>query len=327
MLSRLRPRLRTLTGALACAAAVALAPSLAQATIVERIVAVVGEQPILLSELRQRARPFLLRIYAQVPEPQQKNEEGKMYKELLGKLVDERLVALAADKLNTAVTTKEVDDAVKLRAADLGKSINEVVEDANKQGLSELDYREEVRRELLFGKMLETRVRQRVRVTDEDVLEYYKQIQGTERRQQQYRASILVLDLPGGSVGEARRTFADALVKAARAGADFATIARKYSVDGSRVAGGDVGWRNPTGFGKPVDDAILRLDTGDVSEPLVVGATLMIVKVTAREKSQIPSLAEVRDLVVARVRDEQLQKQIRIWLDELKQGVYIDSRL
>lgn len=304
----------------------------ADAIVVERIVAVVGEQPILLSELRHRARPFLLRIYGEARERGLGNEwikhnEADMYRELLGKLVDERLVALAADKLNTTVTSKEVDDAMKLRAADLGKSVNDLIEQANKQGMSELDYRDEVMRELLFSKMLETRVRQRVRVTEEDVDEYYKKIQMTERRTQQWRGSIIVLELPAGEAGESKRTFADTLVKSARSGADFAALARKFSIDSSKISGGDLGWRLPTGFGKTADEAILRLDAGQISEPLLVGSTLMIVKVTQREKSQVPPLADVRDLVAARVREENLQKQIRIWLDELKQGVWVEFRL
>ena len=39
----------------------------ADASIVERIVAVVGERPILLSELRSRGRPHLWRIAASIP--------------------------------------------------------------------------------------------------------------------------------------------------------------------------------------------------------------------------------------------------------------------
>src|SRR5262245_44285754 len=95
-----------LVAALSMSGAFAAPP--AQAAIVERVVAVVGDQPILLTELRQRARPFLIKIYQSVPAAQQKVAEAEMYKELLGKLVDERVVSIAADKLNVTVTTKEV---------------------------------------------------------------------------------------------------------------------------------------------------------------------------------------------------------------------------
>src|SRR5664280_2990320 len=39
----------------------------AMATIVERVVAVVGERAILMSDLRERARPFLVRIHQELP--------------------------------------------------------------------------------------------------------------------------------------------------------------------------------------------------------------------------------------------------------------------
>jgi peptidyl-prolyl cis-trans isomerase SurA len=299
----------------------------APATVVEKVVAVVGDQPILLSELNQRARPYLIKIYSSVPKPQQDVAIAEMRGELIKKMVEEHLVAIAADKLNVSVTTKEVDDAIKLKAADEKKTVADVIADSNKMGMSELDYRDEVRRELLFGKMLETRVRGRVRPTEDDAREYYKKLQVQERRQQTFRASILVLALPAGQGGEQARALADAIVKQARGGTDFSFLVRKYSVDATRDRGGDLGWRQPGGYGKAIDEAILRLDRGEVSEPLVGTSTIMIVKVTDREPSQIPEYDRVRREVFARVNDELMQKQIKIWLDELKQGVFIDIRL
>ena len=308
-----------------CAVVPAVLVRPARAAIVERVVAVVGEQPILLTELRQRARPFLIKIYAQVPPNQQKVAEAEMYKELLQKLVDERVVSMAADKLNVTVATKEVDDAIKLKAADLKVPVADLLAEAAKQGLSEADYREEVRRELLFGKMLETRVRSRVRVTEDDAREYYKKLQVTERKGQNYRVSMIAIAL--GEDTKAARMLADKLVKQARTGGDFVQLAKQNSVDATRATGGDLGYRSATAFGKPIDDPLLRLDKGEVSEPLLSGDRLLIFKVTDRPASQLPPYADVKDVVYSRVRDEMLQKQIKVWLEELKSGVYIDVRL
>ncbi|MEQ9317600.1 MAG: hypothetical protein RIF41_00525, partial [Polyangiaceae bacterium] len=55
-----------LVGALLAVALGTLAPT-SEAVVVERVVAVVGEKAILLSDLRRRARPFLVRLYAQIP--------------------------------------------------------------------------------------------------------------------------------------------------------------------------------------------------------------------------------------------------------------------
>src|SRR5450755_2165657 len=59
-----------LAGAL-LALGLALSP-VARASIVERVVAVVGEKPILLTELQHRARPFLARIYGSTPNAAQR---------------------------------------------------------------------------------------------------------------------------------------------------------------------------------------------------------------------------------------------------------------
>ena len=263
-------RLRSWLPTALVASALLFAVSPAPAGVVERIVAVVGEQPILLSELYQRGKPVLVRIYDQAKvqgwkDTDVKQATGEMQKELLNKLVDERLVSMSADKLNVTVTTKEVDEALKLKAADMKAQVSDLIADAAKDGYSEADFREEVRRELLFHKMLETRVLQRVRVTEEDIKEYYRRILVTERKQQQYRASVIKLDLPIGGDGEAWRAFADDLVKSARSGYDFAILARKYSTDGSRVNGGDLGQMNPGTLGKVLDETVLRLGVGEVS--------------------------------------------------------------
>jgi len=321
-------RVRSVLSAALVVVGLAAAAPVARAAIVERVVAVVGEQPILLTELRQRARPFLIRMYAQVPVAQQKIEEARLYKELLQKLVDERVVSMAADKLNVTVTTKEVDEAVKLKAADLKIPISELLSEAAKQGLSESDYREEVRRELLFGKMLETRVRSRVRPTEDDARDYYKKLQVEERKQQVYRPAMIALTLGDDlAQNKAARALADQIVKEARAGADFGALAKKHSADPSRASGGDLGYKTPSAFGKAIDDPLLRVDPGHVSEPLVSGNRILIFKIIERPKSQLPPYAEVKDLVFAKVREDMLQKQIKLWLEELKSGVYIDIRL
>lgn len=300
----------------------------AEAAVVERIVAIVGEQPILLSELTQRARPFLLKIQTNVPVQQQQLAKAEMFKELLQKLIDERVVALAADKLNVTVTTKEVDDSIKVKAADLKVSLLDLLGEATKQGLSEADYREEVRREILFGKMLETRARARVlRVTDDDAREYFKKLEVQERRNQPFRCSIITLDLGPGANKELR-VKADGIVKAARGGADFAEA--REAAQHRRLQGQGRRSRHPSGRrehgqGHRRAGAAPRRRRG--LQPLVNAGKLYIVKVTERPASQLPPYADVKDIVLMRVRDEMLQKQIKVWLDELKSGVYIEVRL
>jgi peptidyl-prolyl cis-trans isomerase SurA len=139
----------------------------AEASITERVVAVVGERPILLSELRQRARPHLQR-YSQAA-----LVESEVLKAVLQRMIDERLEASEASRVGIAVTNEEIDNALRAIATQARLTPEALLEEAKKQGLSEQEYRDELRRQVLEGKLVQLRVRSRVRVTEEDARAAY----------------------------------------------------------------------------------------------------------------------------------------------------------
>ena len=116
---------RLLAPAAVLAACLAISP--AHAVLIERIVAVVGEQPILLSELRARAKPFLLQIQQKVPPgAQQAAAESQLFKDLIQKVVDDELVAQAADKAKISVTSEELQNALRNLAQNEGVTVSEL---------------------------------------------------------------------------------------------------------------------------------------------------------------------------------------------------------
>src|SRR3954463_16404577 len=170
---RSQPTILKLVAGAAVVAGVSLARP-ADASIVERIVAVVGERPILLSELRQRGRPHLWRIAASTQNPtQQAAQESEMFRELLNRLIDERLEDTAADKAHLTVSPEEVDAGIRQGASQKNLKPQDVINEAKKQGLTEQDYRDEIRRQVLEGKLIQLRVRGRVRVTEQDARAAY----------------------------------------------------------------------------------------------------------------------------------------------------------
>src|SRR5262245_28945799 len=93
--------------ALAFASAVVAHGHQADAVVVERIVAIVGDKPILLSELRTRAKPFLVQILQSVPAgAQQAAAQSQLLKDLLEKMVNEELEAQAAARANITVSSQ-----------------------------------------------------------------------------------------------------------------------------------------------------------------------------------------------------------------------------
>ena len=308
----------------------------AEASIVERIVAVVGERPILLSELRSRGKPHLYRIAASTQNPtQQAAAESEMFRELLNRLIDERLEENAADKAHLTVSPEEVDNGIKQVAAQTKLSAREVVNEAKKQGLTEQDYRDEIRRQVLEGKLIQLRVRGRVRVTETDARAAYAHQLKDIEQQHPVDLKIIVLQIPPGASAQtagARLTLGQELTNRARKGEDFCELVKNFSQDPTTT--GTCGSRGPVPSGQlfpELQQAATSLKPGGTSDPIQfrdpMGNQAILVVQLASEPSKFPPYEEVKDQMMERAFGEATDRQRKLWLTELRRGVYIDVRL
>lgn len=149
---------------LALAPAVKAEPPKEKPTVIERVVAVVGHEAIFSTELDARMRPLVKQIEAKDPdEPQRVAAQEQAKRTLLDQLIDERLIAVAADKAKISVSREEIDRAMAAVASSQKLSLAELLRAAEDQGLSEAEYRAALRRQLLEGKLLAHAVSQRAK--------------------------------------------------------------------------------------------------------------------------------------------------------------------
>ncbi len=318
---------------------VASLPLVARAAVAERIVAIVGEHAILLSDMRQRAKPFLLQIRQKVPSgAQQAAAESELYKQLIERMVDERVEMQAAERAHLSVTAEEIDSGIRNVATQQGITVERLIEEATKTGLTRQEYRDEVRRQILEGKLLQLRVRSRVRITEEDVRTTYAKLVRAERAKLGYRLAWIVLRVAPSASTEVRADrseLAERIAATARAGVDnqgnrieFADLAQSFSDDTpTRFKGGDLGRRKPGELAQAIEDEAHKLDVSGVSAPFQFKNDLVIVKVVARDPSELPSMEDARDELMQRAYSEQMDRARRQWIDELRHRTYVDVRL
>jgi peptidyl-prolyl cis-trans isomerase SurA len=320
-----------LSGALALSA-ITFTPN-AHGTIIERVVAVVGDRPILLSELRHRARPFLFRILMTTPgAAQQASAESEMLHDLLNRIIDDRLEEQAADKARIVVTSDEIDNAIKNVAAQQRIKPSDLIAVAKTQGLTEQDYRDEIRRQLLEGKLVQLRVRGRVRVTEQDARAAYGHWVKDFTEQQPVDLRILALRIPPGATEQtikARETLAQDLTMKARAGApdEFCTLVKQYGEDPqTRDTCGSHGAQPLAALRPPLDQLATSLKAGETADPIRIGTEAVIV-VQMAQTPQIPPYSQVQDAMMERAFGEAMERQRKLWLDELRHGVYLEVRM
>ena len=317
---------------LAPAAGTALVVREVGAAVVERVVAVVGRDAILLSELRRRARSLLMQIAERVPAGAQRSAvESEMYRELLQQMVDERLVQAAADRSQKRITSEEVDSGLRNLAGMQNLSVDELLRAALATGLTESELRAQVGRQVLEQKMLSLRVMPRVRISSDDVAAGYQKLKREERKRLNFKPQWLVLVVPPGASAEAkaeRRQLAERLSQQARAGADFAKLVADYSDDSAtKASGGELGTLKPGKLSPALDEGALGLDVGEVSAPIFFNNAFVILRIAERDPSTLPPLDQAHDRIASEVFSERLQKARRQWLDELKRSNYVDVRM
>lgn len=326
------------------ALALALAPARAEAIVVERVVAVVGEKAVLQSDLRERARPFLVQLYAQLPPgPQRAASESKIFGQLLDKMVDEELELLAADRANVTVSSEDIDTSIR-NIARLGRmSVQGLYDDVKRTtGMSEQEYRQEIRRQVMEGKLLNRLVQDRIRLTEQEVEAMYQRVVEQERRVRAYHPAWIVIRLgqnPTQQTIDAALAKANGIVAQARAGADFAALAMQHSEDPSTQSmGGDLDVRAPAGspaaqagkhrrLAQSLEAEALKLEPGEVSAPFRFKDAIVVMHLISRQPSRYASYEAAKPEMIQRVRAEKLEVAKKKWLKDLRKRTHVDVRL
>ena len=137
-------------------------------------------------------------------------------------------------------------------------------------------------------------MRAKVVVSPTDVQNYYNSNVQQYQTPETIRASHILLKTEGKDEATVRKAAEDVL-KQARSGADFATLAKKYSEDdGSKVNGGDLDYFPRGRMVTEFEDAAFAMKTGEISNLVESQFGFHIIKLVDRKAATTRTLDEVR---------------------------------
>jgi len=316
---------RVCASGFACWVLLTCAPLGAHADVVERVVAVVNDDAILLSELRRRAAPYLPRVLAGLQNESERRERTQeIYKQLLEQLVNEELVEQTARKQQITVTSLEIDQAIDNVRQQNQLEADQFWEAVRNQGFTEKQYRQDVRKQLLRLKVTNQKVRSRVTVTDDSVREEYADRLRQARRSQRFRAAHVFFEVPeGASATEVARAMRDAAqVRETLRVEDFDAAVERHG-------GGERGWLAQGDLPETLEEALLGLGTGELSQPVRGPAGVHIFLVRERQQGEhtFPSFEDARERLHAELVEKAMERQEKMFLSSLRKGAVIDLRL
>lgn len=315
--------LATLVGTVVAVSATA-APA-AQAEVIERVVAVINDEPIFLSELRRRAAPFLPQAMRQPSQTARMAAIEQLYQQLLDRMVQEELFIQAADRMSITVSRTEVDRAIGNVQRQSRLSDDDFWAEVRGQGFSPDQYRADVRRQLLRLKVLNNYARNRVNITEEQVRERYDMAVARARRSLRYQADQIMLPVPADA-GATEVAAARARAQEVR---DGITSPDQFGRVMAEVGGGSLGWLSQGALPESFENELLSLSPGEVSQPIRGPAGFHIFLLRDRQEAAegVPSYEQVRMQLFQQMMEEAMTQQEELLLAELRRQAVVDVRL
>jgi len=246
--------------------------------VIDRVVAVVEDRAILLSEMEMEYKQYLFQNkITELPEDQ----EAQLRSQILDQLVADQLLAVHADKTGIEVPDEAIEDEL---ARALEESRRSAGGDAmfeselEKAGLTlqqlRTQWKEKIRARYLVEQLLRGEVFRDVTVTDPEIRAYYREhLDELPKRPSTMKVAHIVI-LPGideekSDVSLERLKVIEAGIKE---GKDFAEAATEYSEGPSAKFGGSLGYMNLAEFGErspKFEKAARKLIVGEVSPPVL----------------------------------------------------------
>ncbi len=324
--------------ALALSTALAVAPATPALTgaaqprgrVVDRVAATVNGEVVTLLDLAERAGPELQRADAQAAGPAREKARTRALKTAFDALVAERLFEGQAAALGIEVTDAEVDqsiDEIKRRNNLDDARLDEALA---AQGMDRVAYRKAVRHDLQTAHIMGVKVGSRVKVTDDDVKNYWQTHPREFAASDEVRVRHILVALPEGASAaqtSAAHARAEKIAARLRAGEDFAKVAREVSDGPSAREGGELGWLQRGTVQPDIEKAAFALAAGQVSAPVQARAGFQILQVEERRGGSLKPLDSVKEDIRNRLVQEQVDSYREGFIAELRKDAVIDVRI
>lgn len=276
--------------------------------LLDKVVAVVNDDIITLVELEAAEEQI------------NKTTPNKVTREqALEQLIDRTLIEQQAKDLGITVSDSEVESTMEVLRQRYNLQGDEMAKALKEQNMTEEEFREQWKYQLLTKKVLDNKLKGRIAITPEEVEEYYRENYGEIESADEIRISqILVRD----------EVKANEVAELARAGDDFPKLAEQYSIDEiSAPAGGDLGYFRQGDLVETLANAVEGLDVGQIAGPVETESGYHILKVTDRKSAEegIPesTIAEIKDTLY----EQKVQKELQEWLTTVKEKAYIERKI
>jgi len=297
-------------------------PAQAEEVFLDRVVAIVNNQVIMLSELERRSaviRQQLQERNTRIP------ERAEFLQQVLDKLISDQLQIQQGQQNGYQISDAELNRTLRRIADSNGMTLEQFKSQLESDGQDYREVREQIRSEMLITQVRERLVNQRIQITDQEVENFLASEQGQRSAQPDVHLAHIMIPIaePGTAADlQAATDQANRIYRALQDGADFAQQAVAYSKGQSALDGGDIGWRNRSELPEKLVTEFGNLSIGEVTRPFRMGGGFHLIKLLEQRGGSVQMIEQTKArhilIKTSEIRDNQ---QAQALITEIHQRI------
>ena len=299
----------------------------AESVVVDRIVAVVNDEIITLYDLNETLRPYEKNIQA-LGYPPEKQREAlfKLRSDVLNKLVDQKLADQQIKKNNLTISTQEVDQTIERLKESRSYTDEDLRAGLAEQGLTIEEYRENLKKQLLRGKLVNREVKSKIVITREEIEKYYKQHRDKYAAETKYHLWNIFIRF-SQMTDESQKQIAfgkmETVLSQLKQGRAFESFATETPDSTLSPEGTDLGLYRVDELSPQLRNVVKNLKAGEYSSILETGGGYQIIYVQKMLVTDSKSLSDVEPEIEDVLYNEAIDNRYNTWLSELRKRSHI----
>ena len=292
-----------------------------------RVVAFVNDDVITLHELNNK----IIELTGKTSE-ELRSESGedffKIREEILDLIIDEKIIKAKVVELGMEVTKNEVDEYIEYRKEVLKMTQEDLIKKLEDEGMSYESFYNSMKLDLERSNIIDSEIRSKLIITEDDMLDYYKQHREDYLKEAKVHIASIFLTSDAVTADiESMKQKGKEILERLKNGEKFDVLAKEFSDGPGAEDGGDLGFIPVSQIDPRIYAVIKDMDVGDVSDLVIRGNSIQIIKLIEKMEDQLVPFEEVKDGIYQAMYNEEIEKRYQSWVEELRDGYYVKKIL
>lgn len=302
------------------------------AEVVDRIIAVVNNEIVTLSEFNKAFKPYAKNIEENYKGKDKEAVINQARSMFLQRYIDNILIEQEARKKDGAIVVKdeEVMEAIKGMLAKRNSSMDDFLKSLAREGKSLESMKKEIKNQMMRMRLLRREVQSKIIVSDEEIGDYYNKNRQDYEGKEAVRIKKILLPLPRKANKATRAKVKDEANKLRKRivnGEPFEMVAAKYSQGPEAFQGGDIGFIERGVIIPKLESVAFSLPVGKLSEVIETDIGFHIIMVVDKRGAGLKPINVVREEIKAKIEDEKLEKKYDEWIVSVRKKAHIEIKL